>query len=109
MSRREFNKFPRCGESSQEQEKICMLTRRWIRQLTSSNRLSRPRDHGEWKHYHSSKQLARRFSHQDEPKSTSYLIQRISLTVQRGNAVSIIGTIPSNRSIYEVCYLLQFV
>jgi hypothetical protein len=46
------------------------------------------------------------FASTDEPKSTSYLIQRISLAVQRGNAVSIIGTIPSSRSLDEVFYLL---
>jgi hypothetical protein len=46
------------------------------------------------------------FTSTDEPKSTSNLIQRISLAVLRGNTACIIGTIPSNRKLDEVFYLL---
>ena len=40
-----------------------------------------------------------------ESKSTSYLIQRISLAVQRGNAASILGSVPSANNLEEVFYL----
>ena len=32
-----------------------------------------------------------------EPRSTSFLIQRLALDVQRGNATSLLGTIPASR------------
>jgi len=42
----------------------------------------------------------------EEPKSTSYLIQRISIAVQRGNTASILGTLPCTHGMDEVFYLL---
>jgi hypothetical protein len=41
-----------------------------------------------------------------EPKSSAYLIQRISIAVQRGNAASVLGSIPSSSKLDEVFYLL---
>ena len=37
-----------------------------------------------------------------EPRSTSFLIQRLALDVQRGNAASVLGTIPATRDWREV-------
>ena len=37
-----------------------------------------------------------------EPRSTSFLIQRLALEVQRGNATSVLGTIPASRDWSEV-------
>ncbi len=41
-----------------------------------------------------------------EPRSTSFLRQRISIAIQKGNAACIMGTIPSSRSMEEIFYLL---
>ena len=38
----------------------------------------------------------------NEKTSTSFLIQRISLAIQRGNAASILGTIPHSDSLDEI-------
>ena len=38
--------------------------------------------------------------------STSYLTQRISLAIQRGNAASILGAIPQTRGLEEIFYIL---
>lgn len=40
-----------------------------------------------------------------EKRSTSFLIQSISDAVQRGNAASILGTVPSDTSLEEIYYL----
>lgn len=40
-----------------------------------------------------------------EKRSTSFLIQRISVAVQRGNAAAILGTVPSECSLDEIYYL----
>lgn len=40
-----------------------------------------------------------------EKRSTSFLIQRISVAVQRGNAAAILGTVPSESSLDEIFYL----
>ena len=37
-----------------------------------------------------------------EPRSTSFLIQRLALDVQKGNATSVLGTIPASRDWSEV-------
>ena len=37
-----------------------------------------------------------------EPRSTSFLIQRLALDVQRGNAAAVLGTIPASRDWAEV-------
>ena len=37
--------------------------------------------------------------------STSYLFQRISMAVQRGNASSVLGTVPSSSNLEEIFYL----
>lgn len=42
-----------------------------------------------------------------EPRSTFYLIQRISLAIQRGNSASILGAIPKQSALSEVFYLLS--
>ena len=40
-----------------------------------------------------------------DKKSTFYLFQRISMAIQRGNAASILGTVPSSSNLKEVFYL----
>ena len=40
-----------------------------------------------------------------EKRSTSFLFQSISIAVQRGNAASIAGTVPSSRQLDELYYL----
>ena len=37
-----------------------------------------------------------------EPRSTSFLVQALSMAIQRGNAISILGTIPSGKGLDEV-------
>ena len=41
-----------------------------------------------------------------EPRSTSFLIQRLALDVQKGNATSVLGTIPASRDWSEVGFSL---
>lgn len=43
----------------------------------------------------------------NEKRSTVYLKQRISIDIQRGNAISVLGTIPSTESLDEIFYLLS--
>jgi hypothetical protein len=40
-----------------------------------------------------------------DPRSTSYLIQRISLAIMRGNATSMLGTLPYGQTLDEMFYL----
>src|SRR5882672_10485546 len=40
-----------------------------------------------------------------EPRSTSFLVQRVSIAVQRGNVASILGTLPSGRELEEIFLL----
>ena len=40
-----------------------------------------------------------------EKQSASYLFQRIGMAVQRGNAASVLGTIPNNRKLEEIFQL----
>lgn len=40
-----------------------------------------------------------------EKRSTSFLIQRISVAIQKGNAASIMGTVPADSSLEEIFYL----
>ena len=40
-----------------------------------------------------------------EPRSTSFLVQRLALDVQRGNAASVLGTLPATRNWSEVLLL----
>lgn len=40
-----------------------------------------------------------------EKRSTNFLIQRISVAVQRGNAAAILGTVPSDNNLEEIYYL----
>ena len=40
-----------------------------------------------------------------EPRSTSYLFQSLGMAAQRGNAVSIAGTVPSAKKLDEIFYL----
>ena len=40
-----------------------------------------------------------------EKQSASYLFQRIGMAVQRGNAASVLGTIPNNRKLEELFQL----
>lgn len=39
-----------------------------------------------------------------DPKSKCYLIQRISMVVQRGNAVSILSSLPAEEGLEAVFY-----
>ena len=41
-----------------------------------------------------------------EEKSTSYLLQAIGMSTQKGNAASISGTVPSTKKLDELYYLL---
>ena len=41
-----------------------------------------------------------------EKRSTSYLLQSISIAIQRGNAVSAMGTVYNDRKLEEI-YILQ--
>ena len=40
-----------------------------------------------------------------EPKTVQYLLQRISVSIQRGNASSVFATLPSGASLSEVFYM----
>ena len=49
------------------------------------------------------KEIGRRIARiTEETRSTQYLIQRISLTVQRGNVAAILGTLPRGRKLDEI-------
>ncbi len=41
----------------------------------------------------------------NEKRSTAYLIQRISIAIQKGNVASILGTIPPSKDLREIFYL----
>jgi hypothetical protein len=43
----------------------------------------------------------------NDNKSTLYLTQRISLAIQRGNAASVLGTIPQSPDLEEIFYILK--
>jgi hypothetical protein len=52
------------------------------------------------------KELGRRLqSTSGETRASSFLIQRISLAIQRGNAASIFSTIPSSAKLNEIYYI----
>ena len=40
-----------------------------------------------------------------EPRSTSFLLQSIGMAVQRGNAISVLGTLPTTSNLDEVFYI----
>ena len=40
-----------------------------------------------------------------EPRSTSFLMQSIGMAVQRGNAISVLGTLPATSNLDEIFYL----
>lgn len=40
-----------------------------------------------------------------EIRATSYLLQRLSITLQRGNVASILGTLPTGKKLSEIFYL----
>ena len=40
-----------------------------------------------------------------ETRSTSFLFQSLSMTIQRGNAISVSGTAPNTKSLHELFYL----
>ena len=40
-----------------------------------------------------------------DKRAKSYLFQRLGMAVQRGNAASIMGTVPSGQKLYELYYL----
>ena len=39
-----------------------------------------------------------------EPRSKAFLVQRISIAVQRGNVASILGTLPQGKELEEIFY-----
>lgn len=41
----------------------------------------------------------------NEKRSTSYLIQRISVAIQKGNVASILGTIPPSKNLSKIFHL----
>ena len=40
-----------------------------------------------------------------EPRSLQFLLQRLSVTVQRGNAACVLGTVPSSLGLDEIFYI----
>lgn len=40
-----------------------------------------------------------------EKRATSFLLQRLSIAIQRGNAAAVLGTIPSDANLEEIYYL----
>ena len=51
-------------------------------------------------------ELGRRLKQQTgEPRSTSYHLQRISMAIQKGNAVAMVGSLPQGRDLYELLEL----
>ena len=44
-----------------------------------------------------------------EKRSTSYLFQRISVAVQRGNAAAILGTLPKGKKLDEIYNLFKLI
>ena len=40
-----------------------------------------------------------------EPRSHQFLLQRLSVAVQRGNAACVIGTVPASVKLDDICYL----
>ena len=51
-------------------------------------------------------ELGRRLKQQTgEPRSMSYLLQRISMAIQKGNAVAVMGSLPRGRDLYELLEL----
>ncbi|PSN31473.1 hypothetical protein C0J52_26986 [Blattella germanica] len=52
------------------------------------------------------KEIGQRISRVSQnPKSTAFLIQRISITLQRGNMASILGTLPRGMELEEIFHL----
>jgi hypothetical protein len=52
------------------------------------------------------KDLGRRiYEKTGEIRSKSYLIQRISIAIQRGNSISVFSTIPTSSKLNEIYYL----
>ena len=50
--------------------------------------------------------LGRRiFANTAEPRSFQFLMQRLSVTVQRGNAACVLGTVPSSRGLDDIFYI----
>ena len=49
--------------------------------------------------------------HTAEPRSRAYLLQRISVAVQRGNAISVMGSLPPADKLNElfICEIILFV
>jgi len=41
----------------------------------------------------------------DEPRSFQFLMQRLSVTIQRGNAACVLGTVPTSRGLDEIFYI----
>ena len=55
------------------------------------------------------KDLSQRIAHQTgEPRAGEYLRQRISIEIQRGNAISVLGTAESRKNVDELFTLLKF-
>ena len=51
-------------------------------------------------------ELGRRLKQQTgEPRSMSYLLQQISMAIQKGNAVAMMGSLPRGRDLYELLEL----
>ena len=42
-----------------------------------------------------------------EQRATCFLVQKISIELQRGNASSVLGTFPSSRGLEEIFYILK--
>ena len=40
-----------------------------------------------------------------EPRSTAFLFQRLSIAIQRGNAVAVLGSIPRQKDLHELFML----
>ena len=54
------------------------------------------------------KEIGRKLAEQtEEPRATSFLTQKISIELQRGNASSILGTFPNSRGFDEIFTILK--
>ncbi len=41
-----------------------------------------------------------------EPRSTEFLLQRLSVAIQQGNAACVLGTLPDSEGLDELCYIV---
>ena len=98
------SRYPRVQDRQQKLQKNIKIRniRSLLKDSSSPLWLLKPWVLGERKVLTSSKVWA---AVKDEKRSTSFLFQRLGIAVQRGNAASILGTLPSSSEIEEIYYL----